>query len=178
MGTGEEPLRRRFCRGAGCGVVFWICRHCDRGHQYCGERCRRKARRQQRRDANRRLTRNQLKKSESGASRQQFGATEPTIFRWFRCRGPMPPYIFCRTSFRNLTRPRRAGGRCSRAAGRSNTLRGMRCGLTTRAPTASTKSGLVCSRACSRGSRTWARGREPSSGAPPQTPRFIALRPG
>ena len=45
MGTGEEPLRRRFCRGAGCGVVFWICRHCDRGHQYCGERCRRKARR-------------------------------------------------------------------------------------------------------------------------------------
>ena len=54
MGTGEEPLRRRFCRGAGCGVVFWICRHCDRGHQYCGERCRRKARRRQRRAANRR----------------------------------------------------------------------------------------------------------------------------
>ena len=54
MGTGEEPLRRRFCRGAGCGVVFWICRHCDRGHQYRGERCRRKARRQQRRASNRR----------------------------------------------------------------------------------------------------------------------------
>ena len=54
MGTGEEPLRRRFCRGAGCGLVFWICRHCDRGHQYCGERCRRKARRRQRRAANRR----------------------------------------------------------------------------------------------------------------------------
>ena len=54
MGTSEEPLRRRFCRGTGCGVVFWICRHCDRGHQYCGERCRRKARRQQRRAANRR----------------------------------------------------------------------------------------------------------------------------
>ena len=33
---------------------LWICRHCDRGHQYCGERCRRKARRQQRRAANRR----------------------------------------------------------------------------------------------------------------------------
>ena len=31
---------------------------------------------------------------------------------------------------------RRAGGRCSRAAGRSNTLRGMRCGPTTCAPTA------------------------------------------
>ena len=54
MGTSEEPLRQRFCRGAGCGVVFWICRHCDRGHQYCGERCRRKARRRQRRAANRR----------------------------------------------------------------------------------------------------------------------------
>ena len=54
MGTSEEPLRRRFCRGASCGVVFWICRHCDRGHQYCGERCRRKARRRQRRAANRR----------------------------------------------------------------------------------------------------------------------------
>ena len=54
MGSGEEPLRQRFCRGAGCGAVFWICRHCDRGHKYCGERCRRKARRQQHRDANRR----------------------------------------------------------------------------------------------------------------------------
>ena len=54
MGTSEDPLRGRFCRGACCGVVFWICRHCDRGHQYCGERCRRKARRQQRRAANQR----------------------------------------------------------------------------------------------------------------------------
>ena len=54
MGTREEPLRQRFCRGADCGVVFWICRHCDRGHRYCGERCRRKARRQQGRAANRR----------------------------------------------------------------------------------------------------------------------------
>ena len=40
--------------GIGCGVVFWICRHCDRGHRYCGERCRQKKRRQQTRDANRR----------------------------------------------------------------------------------------------------------------------------
>ena len=54
MGPSEELLRQRFCRGAGCGAVFWICRYCDRGHQYCGERCRRKARRQQRRAANRR----------------------------------------------------------------------------------------------------------------------------
>ena len=54
MGSGEDPLRRRFCRGAGCGAVFWICCHCDRGHQYCGERCRKKARRQQLRAANRR----------------------------------------------------------------------------------------------------------------------------
>ena len=30
-GTREELLRRRICRGAGCGVVFWICRHCGPG---------------------------------------------------------------------------------------------------------------------------------------------------
>ena len=54
MGTREELPRQRICRGAGCGAVFWICRHCDRGHQYCGERCRQKARRQQLRAANRR----------------------------------------------------------------------------------------------------------------------------
>ena len=54
MGTREEPLRQRFCRGVGCGAVFWICRHCDRGHRYCSDRCRRKARRQQLRAANRR----------------------------------------------------------------------------------------------------------------------------
>ena len=54
MGTREELLRRRICRGAGCGVVFWICCHCDRGHRYCSERCRQKKRRQSRRAANRR----------------------------------------------------------------------------------------------------------------------------
>ena len=54
MGTRDELLRRRIRRGSGCGVVFWICRHCDRGHRYCGERCRQKNRRQQGRDANRR----------------------------------------------------------------------------------------------------------------------------
>ena len=54
MGTREELLRRRICRGVGCGAVFWICCHCDRGHRYCGERCRQKTQRQQGRDANRR----------------------------------------------------------------------------------------------------------------------------
>ena len=43
MGTREAPLRQRFCRGADCGAVFWICRHCDRGHRYCCARCRQKA---------------------------------------------------------------------------------------------------------------------------------------
>ena len=52
MGTREELLRRRICRGIGCGAAFWICRHCDRGHRYCGERCRGKARLRQRRRAN------------------------------------------------------------------------------------------------------------------------------
>ena len=53
MGTREEPLRQRFCREPDCGLVFWICRHCYRGHKYCSGRCRRKARRQQTRAANR-----------------------------------------------------------------------------------------------------------------------------
>ena len=37
----------------GCGVLFHICRCCDRGHRYCHEDCRKKARRGQRREANR-----------------------------------------------------------------------------------------------------------------------------
>ena len=48
MDTGEEPQRQRFCCAADCGVVFWICRSCDRRQQYCGDRCRQKARRQAR----------------------------------------------------------------------------------------------------------------------------------
>jgi len=48
----EEVLRQRVCRWQECGAIFWICRHCDRGHQYCTDRCRQKARRAQRRAAN------------------------------------------------------------------------------------------------------------------------------
>ena len=50
----EAVWRQLFCRGLGCGVMFYICGSCYRGQVYCGERCRQKARRQQRRDANRR----------------------------------------------------------------------------------------------------------------------------
>ena len=50
----EVVWRQLFCRGSGCGVMFYICGSCYRGQVYCGERCRRKAQRQQRRDANRR----------------------------------------------------------------------------------------------------------------------------
>ena len=53
MGTREELLRRRICRGIGCGAVFWICCHCDRGHRYCSDGCRQKKRCQQRQDARR-----------------------------------------------------------------------------------------------------------------------------
>jgi hypothetical protein len=49
---GEVVLRQRVCRG--CHAVFWICRHCDRGQQYCRTQCRARARREQRRRANRR----------------------------------------------------------------------------------------------------------------------------
>jgi len=47
----DPVLRPRICR---CGMMFYICRSCDRGHRYCSDRCRLKARRQQRREANRR----------------------------------------------------------------------------------------------------------------------------
>ena len=53
-GPAKSHCVNGFAGGRLCGVVFWICRHCDRGHRYCGERCRRKARRRQRRAANRR----------------------------------------------------------------------------------------------------------------------------
>ncbi len=42
-----------FCRGSGCGTMFYICGSCYRGQVYCGERCRRRMRRQQMRLANR-----------------------------------------------------------------------------------------------------------------------------
>ena len=42
-----------FCRGSGCGVMFYICGSCYRGQVYCGERCRRRMRRRQTRRANR-----------------------------------------------------------------------------------------------------------------------------
>ncbi len=44
--------RQRTCRF--CQRPFAICRTCDRGHGYCGVKCRQIARRQQRRAANRR----------------------------------------------------------------------------------------------------------------------------
>jgi len=50
----EVVLRQRICRGIGCGQLFWICRHCDRGQRYCSATCRHQAYRQQRRLANRR----------------------------------------------------------------------------------------------------------------------------
>ena len=49
----EVELRRLFCRGSGCGVMFYICRSCYRGQVYCGDECRRRMRRQQKRRANR-----------------------------------------------------------------------------------------------------------------------------
>ena len=48
----EVVLRRLICRWPGCGLVFYICNSCYRGHRYCGKTCRKKARQQQRRRAN------------------------------------------------------------------------------------------------------------------------------
>jgi hypothetical protein len=45
-------LRPRSCRT--CGMLFWICCHCDRGHPYCSASCRYQGYRQKRRLANQR----------------------------------------------------------------------------------------------------------------------------
>ena len=50
----KVPWRQLFCRGPGCGVMFYICNSCYRGQVYCRDECRRRMRRQQRRRANRR----------------------------------------------------------------------------------------------------------------------------
>ena len=41
-----------FCRGSGCGVMFYICGSCYRGQVYCGDECRRRMRHEQMRCAN------------------------------------------------------------------------------------------------------------------------------
>ena len=43
----EMAWVRLFCRGSGCGAMFYICGSCYRGQVYCGERCRRRMRRNQ-----------------------------------------------------------------------------------------------------------------------------------
>jgi len=45
-------FRQCFCRAPGCGRMFFICSHCDRGQVYCGSGCRERARRLQLRAAN------------------------------------------------------------------------------------------------------------------------------
>ena len=50
----SAAFRQRVCHFPSCGVVFYLCRHCDRGQRYCSSRCREKSRRLQRRQANRR----------------------------------------------------------------------------------------------------------------------------
>jgi hypothetical protein len=49
----QVELRRRVCRGPECGIVFYICRPCDRGQHYHDDVCRHRARLAQRRKANR-----------------------------------------------------------------------------------------------------------------------------
>ena len=50
----EVVFRQLFCRGSGCGVMFYICRSCYRGQVYCGDGCRGRMRREQKRRAKRR----------------------------------------------------------------------------------------------------------------------------
>jgi hypothetical protein len=48
----ELVLRQRVCRYYLCRTIFYICRCCDRGQQYCREGCRSVCRREQCRAAN------------------------------------------------------------------------------------------------------------------------------
>ena len=50
----EVVFRQLFCRGSGCGVMFYICKSCYRGQAYCGDGCRGRMRREQKRRAKRR----------------------------------------------------------------------------------------------------------------------------
>ena len=50
----EVAFRQLFCRGSGCGVMFYICGSCYRGQAYCGDECRSRTRREQTRRARRR----------------------------------------------------------------------------------------------------------------------------
>jgi hypothetical protein len=54
MAAHETVLRLRICLRPECRALFFLCSHCDRGHRYCGDRCRQQARREQRQRANRR----------------------------------------------------------------------------------------------------------------------------
>ena len=47
-------LRRLTCRWPDCGLVFYICNSCYRGHRYCGDSAGRKRGREQLRLANQR----------------------------------------------------------------------------------------------------------------------------
>ena len=53
----EVVLRQLSCRWPGCGLLFYICNSCFRGHRYCGDICRDKARREQLRRADQRYRR-------------------------------------------------------------------------------------------------------------------------
>lgn len=50
----HASFRQCSCQAPGCGVVFYICPHCERGQVYCSDSCRQLARRIGHRIANRR----------------------------------------------------------------------------------------------------------------------------
>src|SRR5262245_22103656 len=50
----EKSFRQRFCLASGCGAMFFVCPHCDRGQRYCSDNCRQRSRLEQVRAASRR----------------------------------------------------------------------------------------------------------------------------
>jgi hypothetical protein len=50
-------LRIRFCCVPECHALFFVCQRCDRGQQYCSQKCQQENRRKQKREANSRYQR-------------------------------------------------------------------------------------------------------------------------
>lgn len=69
---GEGVLLLRACREPHCQALFFICSHCDRGHCYCSEDCRRQARLRQRRCANQRYQRSEEGRLDHRDRQQQY----------------------------------------------------------------------------------------------------------
>lgn len=67
-------LREVTCR---CGVVFWLCSACDRGHRYCSDDCRRTARQRSLRRARRKYAHSERGRRNGRERQRRFRQRHP-----------------------------------------------------------------------------------------------------